>query len=1113
MTYNTIDNDVTMAGGAEGALLANRYRIVRQLGHGGMGSVWLAEDTQLDNKQFAIKMLPSVLVSNSRAYRQLKSEALVAMKLTHPNIVTLRAFEENDGNPFLVMDYIEGQTLDNCLEGWGNLSVEEAAALLKPIAEALDYAHSQGVVHRDVKPGNVMVRSDGVPFILDFGIAREVQESMTHITGHQSSGTLLYMSPEQLNGDAPKPAQDVYSFAAMAYECIKGAPPFSRGNVEYQIMNKEPEPLSEGGEAQSPIVAGIMAGLSKTPEERPGTCLAVIAGDDLSRPAAEAAPASQPEVAPAVHSGGKSQKRWWSDIPKTPVAVILTVLLMLGVFLCRQFMNEDEAVSAPSVQVVSGGHRIDSKEQTPADAVTTNRVVRMVSEEIVRTNRVVHVVDNAVVTNYVVETLSGGEKPEAAKGAEKPWVPGPTQGLVLSPDGKTFLSAPKGLKSVAIPDGVTKIADGALSDQKELMFVAIPPSVVEIGKDVFKGCGKLSGVYISDLAAWCSLSFKRDETWWLWLDYPLMRARNLFLDGILVEDMEIPQGVTGIGENAFRGCSSIVRVTIPDSVVNIEAGAFADCSRLAEIAVDENNQYYKSVDGLLLTKDGRTLVAVPAGKEDVTIPKGVVVIGEKSLLKCKRISKFDIPNGVTEIGIMAFSGCSSLMSISYPPSMAKIGHGAFYGCDNLADIYITDIPSWCGLSSIAEHGGRPLEGGRKLYLNGVLVDELKIPDGVTRINSYVFYGCSSLTRVSIPRGVEFVGGGAFAYCKNLKWIEVAGGNLRYKSNDGILLSKDGKKLVAVPGGLDHVKIPNRVEVICGHSCAGCNEIDKIPEGIISIQYRAFSGCKGASRMELPNSLKQIGSYSFSGVSMLESITIPENVEKIDDGAFAGCRRLREVIVKYGVKKIGGRVFEGTDITSVSIPGSVERIYRGAFGGVKLTNLTLQNGVKDIGEVAFKDVHIKSLVIPESATNIAARAFCNCKQLESVTIPEGLTDIAENAFEGCDKLLDANGKPRLTRVPRGTNTSTSAVKGSPAPTVKIVATVGGREVKGAKVRVGAKDYIAPVTWNVKDGASYGPYDVSYEKGGRRYRGTFGKVTVDWRGEKTFTIPLVLRGSSK
>ncbi len=114
MITDTINDAVTRAGGA-GALLANRYRIVKQLGQGGMGSVWLAEDTQLDNKPFAIKMLPSILVSNKRAYRQLKDEALVAMKLTHPNIVALRAFEENEGNPFLVMDYIDGQPLDDYL--------------------------------------------------------------------------------------------------------------------------------------------------------------------------------------------------------------------------------------------------------------------------------------------------------------------------------------------------------------------------------------------------------------------------------------------------------------------------------------------------------------------------------------------------------------------------------------------------------------------------------------------------------------------------------------------------------------------------------------------------------------------------------------------------------------------------------------------------------------------------------------------------------------------------------------------------------------------------------------------------------------------------------------
>ncbi len=334
MNYDTINDAVTRAGGA-GALLANRYRIVRQLGQGGMGSVWLAEDTQLDNKPFAIKMLPAILVSNKRAYRQLKDEALVAMQLVHPNIVQIRAFEENNGNPFLVMDYIDGQTLDDYLADYGNrvehvdrvdgiggarrpaepvgsrvprdrdgrarspsgppggLPESDVLRILRPIAAALDYAHGEGVVHRDVKPANVMIRKDGHPFILDFGIAREIQETMTRVTGKLSSGTLLYMSPEQLNGDPPKPAQDVYSFAAMVYECLKGEPPFVRGQIEHQILNNPPPPLDlptagPSARGSGTLAASVMAGLAKKPEDRPATCAAVLEENNLAQRRREA---------------------------------------------------------------------------------------------------------------------------------------------------------------------------------------------------------------------------------------------------------------------------------------------------------------------------------------------------------------------------------------------------------------------------------------------------------------------------------------------------------------------------------------------------------------------------------------------------------------------------------------------------------------------------------------------------------------------------------------------------------------------------------------------------------------------------------------------------------
>ena len=297
MIEPTIGDAPTVAGNSMGTMLANRYRVVRPLGRGGMGSVWLVEDVKLDNKPFAVKMLPSILVSNCRAYEQVKREALIALKLVHPNIVQIRALEEAaaGGNPFLVMDYIDGQTLDEYLAEKGELSAEEMLQLLTPVAEALDYAHGEGVVHRDVKPGNVMVRRDGRPFVLDFGIAREIQETMTRVTGKLSSGTLMYMSPEQLHGAVPKPAQDIYSFAAMVYECLTGAPPFSRGQIEYQIDHDVPAPLT--GKAAI-LAAGVMAGLAKKPEDRPVTCLAVLVGNNSTQRRGEAAAQSGRAGAP-----------------------------------------------------------------------------------------------------------------------------------------------------------------------------------------------------------------------------------------------------------------------------------------------------------------------------------------------------------------------------------------------------------------------------------------------------------------------------------------------------------------------------------------------------------------------------------------------------------------------------------------------------------------------------------------------------------------------------------------------------------------------------------------------------------------------------------------------
>jgi serine/threonine protein kinase len=268
-SYDTIGDMLTQRPD-EAIVLAGRYRIVRKLGEGGMGSVWLAEDTKLDGRQVAIKMLPVVLVANKRAIQQLKAEAKVAIRLAHPSIATLRGFEEAEEGPFLVMDYIEGQTLEDILAVRGALPEDEVYRLFAPIAQALDYAHAQKVIHRDIKPSNILVREDSVPFVADFGIAREMKDTMTRVTGRCTSGTLPYMSPEQLRGEPPTPQQDIYSLAATMYQAMAGHPPFFRGQIEWQVVNEEAPPLEQLRE-NSILALMIMQGLAKVSWARPPT--------------------------------------------------------------------------------------------------------------------------------------------------------------------------------------------------------------------------------------------------------------------------------------------------------------------------------------------------------------------------------------------------------------------------------------------------------------------------------------------------------------------------------------------------------------------------------------------------------------------------------------------------------------------------------------------------------------------------------------------------------------------------------------------------------------------------------------------------------------------------
>jgi tRNA A-37 threonylcarbamoyl transferase component Bud32 len=246
-----------------GAILASRYRILRILGMGGMGSVYLAEDQKLETR-VAIKVLREVLSRDTGSVKGLIAEAKHSIRLSHPNVVRVNNFEDGETVKFLVMEYVEGQSLADRIAEKEKLSEEEVRRIGIEICKGLEHAHEMKVIHRDIKPGNILMGKNGAIKIADFGIARECRDSMSRLTSQVDSGTLLYMSPEQLLGKSNE-ASDVYSLGVVLYEMLAGKPPFRSGDIPYQIREIVPDPP----EGISPLLSGIvLKSLEKMPKAR-----------------------------------------------------------------------------------------------------------------------------------------------------------------------------------------------------------------------------------------------------------------------------------------------------------------------------------------------------------------------------------------------------------------------------------------------------------------------------------------------------------------------------------------------------------------------------------------------------------------------------------------------------------------------------------------------------------------------------------------------------------------------------------------------------------------------------------------------------------------------------
>jgi branched-chain amino acid transport system substrate-binding protein len=255
-----------------------KYQIEAILGKGGMGMVYRGYDPLLDRK-VAIKVLAPHLVWEEGFVERFLREARAAARIKHPNIVTVYDVGQEQDRFYFVMEYLEGQTLGEYIRQRGALLPEEVLSILRPLADALDYAHQHGLIHRDIKPGNIMIGSGNRVTLTDFGIARAAEETRLTSTG-MIMGTPEYMSPEQAWGEEVDLQTDLYSLAVVAYEMLSGRVPFSGTTphaVLYKQIHEPPPPIRD---AQPELPAGIedvlARALDKAPEKRQGTTEAFV---------------------------------------------------------------------------------------------------------------------------------------------------------------------------------------------------------------------------------------------------------------------------------------------------------------------------------------------------------------------------------------------------------------------------------------------------------------------------------------------------------------------------------------------------------------------------------------------------------------------------------------------------------------------------------------------------------------------------------------------------------------------------------------------------------------------------------------------------------------------
>ena len=568
---------------------------------------------------------------------------------------------------------------------------------------------------------------------------------------------------------------------------------------------------------------------------------------------------------------------------------------------------------------------------------------------------------------------------------------------------------------------VTSIGEDAFAYCSSLASITIPEGVTSIGEFAFRGCSSLTSI-------------------------------------------TLPEGVTSIGRYAFRGCSSLTAITIPENVTSIGEYAFAYCSSLASITIPEG-----------VTSIGDFAFSDCSNLTSITLPESVTSIGDYAFSDCSSLASITLPESVTSIGYYAFYYCSSLTSITLPESVTSIGNYAFRGCSSLYKVinysYLSLSVGSSSYGYIAYYAKQIIKGNELTTIgdfqfitsNGVHYlanyigkkTDVVLPDNYNGasydIGNCAFYGCSSLTAITIPEGVTSIGDGAFRNCNSLYSVTIgsgvlsigsnafstpekviwltntpptgyanAKGSINYVSNDQYTNLSNTKVYPYLSSmfeveGVKYVPVSPSERTCHAIDCAYNNTAESVSISetssykgvamkVTEVMPYTFYGNDHVKEVSVSH-LGNIGDYAFYDCDGIENVVV-SNQGGIGYQAFYNCDSIKDVNVS-NLGNIGNQAFYNCD--------AIETVYVSNQGNIGEQAFYDCNGIKTIdvrnrglvGNQAFSGcTSLKSVTLGDSIGSLGNKAFYQCTSLQEIVIPDSVRTVGEYCFSGCSAMKSA-----------------------------------------------------------------------------------------------------------